>query len=159
LLQLLSESDAAEWPQLSTRVAVEFDLEQDDALLQQCVKECTALLNDTTHAPLFQGMENIQVINEVPLIYRLGERTVYGVIDRLLLRDNEVWIIDYKSHRHANAQNAAALAEGYRQQLGYYADGVSRLWPELTVRSFLLFTAPRLLHEVTAPGTEQLNLL
>lgn len=158
LLQLMSEGDAAEWPELARRAAAEFDLELKDSLLQQCIDECTALLGDSTHASLFRDVEATQVFNEMPLLYRLGERTVYGIIDRLLLRQNEVWIIDYKSHRHATAENAAALAESYRQQLDYYAKGISQIWPERTVRSFLLFTAPRLLHEVTAAGTEQFAL-
>jgi len=153
LLQLMSVKNAREWPEIFSQVAAEFDLEKDDALLAECCDECSALLKDSSLAPLFQDSDNTESLNEVPLIYRLGERTVHGIIDRLLVKGDEVWVIDYKSHRNADAQNTATLAAGFRQQLGYYADGVSRLWPEHRVRSFLLFTAPRLLQEVS--GVEE----
>ena len=68
------------------------------------------------------------------------------------------WVVDYKSHQQAAADTVATLAAGYRQQLGYYAAGITRLWPERRVRCFLLFTHCRLLHEIditepTAIGT------
>jgi ATP-dependent helicase/nuclease subunit A len=81
-----------------------------------------------------------EALNEVPIIYTQQGRTVYGVIDRLLLHANELWVIDYKTHRQATGDNLAELAAPYQEQLQYYAEGVARLWPEKQVRTFLLFT-------------------
>ena len=81
-----------------------------------------------------------EAINETPIIYQQEGRTVHGIIDRLLLRDDEVWVIDYKSHRHATADNLARLAAPYHEQMNYYAEGMSKLWPAQRVRTFLLFT-------------------
>ena len=35
----------------------------------------------------------------------------------------------------------AELAGGYREQMQLYSTGVSRLWPGLAVKPYLLFTA------------------
>ncbi len=147
LLQLLSETDATQWPQIVAGVTTEFDLDSDDPLLQQCYKECQSLMSDAALASIFQPAEGIHPYNEVPLIYRRNGKTVHGIIDRMLVGE-EVWIVDYKSHRHASESNCGELAGSYRQQLAYYADGVGKIWKEKPIRCFLLFTAPGLLKEV-----------
>ncbi len=86
--------------------------------------------------------------NEIPIIYQQAGRTVHGIIDRLILTTSEVWVVDYKTHRHATADNQQQLALPYREQLRYYAKGVERLWPEKKARCFLLFTACGSLLEV-----------
>jgi ATP-dependent helicase/nuclease subunit A len=62
------------------------------------------------------------------------------VIDRLLLDDYSVHIIDYKTHAHAAAHTLAQIAAAYHSQMQYYADGARRLWPERRVSASLLFT-------------------
>ncbi len=90
----------------------------------------------------------MESFNEVPIIYSLDSLTVNGIIDRLLLMPESVWVVDYKTHQGATAETAPALAAPYHQQLSYYGAGVQRLWPDKPVRSFLLFTACGLLHEM-----------
>jgi ATP-dependent helicase/nuclease subunit A len=148
LLQLMSEQAPAQWPAIRQGVAAEFSLEEDSLEYRQWYEECRDLLECPSLAALFRPAAGVESLNEVPIIYPLQQRTVYGIIDRLLLLPDEIWVIDYKSHRHAGADTCRALADGYRMQLGYYAAGVQRLWPQRRVRSFLLFTAPRLLHEL-----------
>ncbi|MCG6886102.1 MAG: PD-(D/E)XK nuclease family protein, partial [Proteobacteria bacterium] len=67
--------------------------------------------------------------------------TVHGVIDRLVVTADEVFVVDYKSHRHAECGKLQAVAESYRPQLTWYVAGVRRIWPDHTVRALLLFTA------------------
>jgi ATP-dependent helicase/nuclease subunit A len=148
LLQRMSEKDEKNWPQTVTTIAAEFDLDRDDPFFNHCFEECRGVLDDSKLAPLFQPDRGTAVLNEVPLLYRQDGRTVHGIIDRLLIGESEVWIIDYKSHRHATQENMDELAENFRGQLGYYARGIEKLWPQHLVRSFLLFTTPRLLHEI-----------
>ena len=149
LLQVLSEAQRASWPQLLRGIAGEFDLEGDDARLQQWYQECDHLLQNPRLSHIFAAGQEVESLNEVPIIYSHGGRTVHGVIDRLLLRQDEAWLIDYKTHRHADAENCAVLAADYRSQLAYYAHGIQQLWPQRRLRTFLLFTTPGLLHELT----------
>lgn len=71
-----------------------------------------------------------------------GER--YGVADRLVVTDDEVWVIDYKTHPDPEPR-IAWLREVHRPQLERYRALAALLWPAHTVRTALLFTAlPRL---------------
>lgn len=154
LLQLMTESPAEELPNALVTVAAEFALDQNDALVRQCHAECLALIREKKLAAIFQPDSETTALNEVPLIYRLNGRTVHGIIDRMLIGHDEVWIIDYKSHQHATERNVHKLASGYREQLNYYVEGIKKLWPELKVRSFLIFTAPRLMQEIDPNGID-----
>ena len=76
----------------------------------------------------------------MPLQYLDGGRLVYGVIDRLLVQDDSVLVIDYKTHQSASRATLPALAAIYREQMRLYACGVAKLWPGRRVRAYLLFT-------------------
>jgi ATP-dependent helicase/nuclease subunit A len=82
------------------------------------------------------------------MIYGLESSTVYGIVDRLLLFPDSVWVVDYKTHQGAAPENLNALAAPYRRQLGYYGEGAKRLWPDKRVRTFLLFTRCGRLQEI-----------
>jgi ATP-dependent helicase/nuclease subunit A len=70
-----------------------------------------------------------------------GDQLVYGIIDRLIVNNGTVYVVDYKTHQWANADSLPRLADSYRQQMRLYADGVAKLWPDKTVKALLLFTA------------------
>lgn len=137
LLELLSEGEDA----AVARVAREQGLAADNPLLVACDAEARAVLAEPALAHLFAP--GTRAWNEVPVCYEHAGRVVHGVIDRLVDDGEVLWLVDYKSHRHARADNLAALAADYREQMGWYAEGVRRLWPGRTVRPLLLFTACR----------------
>ena len=61
-------------------------------------------------------------------------------LDRLIVREKEVWIVDYKNHR--------TLSEIYHNQVKNYIKVVQGLYPERKVRGFLLYLADLGLEEV-----------
>jgi len=73
-------------------------------------------------------------------MYKQGTHTVYGIVDRVIWSENTVQIIDYKSHRFAATETAENVAEQFANQLQYYADGISKLWPTHKVQAGILFT-------------------
>ncbi len=148
LLQRLCETVATEWTEVAIEVAAEFGLSARGTVFRQWQQECEALLGQTDLKSIFAPPEGVKTFNEVPIIYTLNGLTVNGFVDRLLLTPESIWVVDYKSHQGASVETAPALAVAYRQQLAYYSAGVQRLWPEKTVRCFLLFSACGLLHEV-----------
>ncbi len=148
LLQCFSEAQAEEWMKVAVSVAAEFGLSPAAAPFRQWRQECESLLRHPKLDAIFAPPEGVETFNEVPIIYSHNGLTVNGTIDRLLLGPESAWVVDYKTHQHAKAETVADLAASYHQQLGYYSAGIQRLWPEKTVRSFLLFTACGLLHEL-----------
>jgi len=89
---------------------------------------------------IFKPDNALHVYNECPIQYFLKQQLVYGVIDRLIITENEILIIDYKTHANAGADNLAHLAQHYQQQMQLYTNGVKQLWPDKPVKTYLLFT-------------------
>lgn len=78
--------------------------------------------------------------NEVPLQFTYEGKNVYGIIDRLVIKNQHATIIDYKTHPYVNKENFAAIAQHYVQQMQLYDKGVKLLWPDFSVTAVLLFT-------------------
>ncbi len=69
-----------------------------------------------------------------------GRQLIYGIIDRLVVTEDYVHLIDYKTHRITDNAPLALLADQYRQQLELYARGAARIWPGCRIKPCLLFT-------------------
>ncbi len=148
MLDLLSREPSMEPSTLRHRVAAELELEPGASLLAECHREAVAVLEEPSLRPLFDGKRYRRIYNEVPLLYELHGKRVHGVIDRLLVEDGKVTLIDYKTHQSATPELIPRLAEHYRPQMELYARGVQQLWPGKPLRALLLFTACRTLHEL-----------
>jgi ATP-dependent helicase/nuclease subunit A len=86
---------------------------------------------------------------------------VSGQIDRLLIREKDVLILDYKSGAKIPAR-PEWIAHGFVAQLAAYRAALKRMFPDKTVRAALLWTEGPLLMDVPAPvldAAEQLSFL
>lgn len=130
-----------------TRAAVEKKLRQEfggsleEKDFNNCWREACAIADHEDFREFFDPARYREARNEIPILYRAGERDVYGVIDRLIMRDDEIVLIDYKTHARATRGNIAQLAEDFREQMRQYGEGARRLWPDKKLRLLLLFTA------------------
>lgn len=108
----------------------------DDAAQTEILESVFAVLNDPSFAPIFTGNARA----EVPLTGLLGPHTIVsGQIDRLLVGDNEILAIDYKTNRPA-PPTPEGVPQAYRDQMRTYRDVLGRIWPGRTVRCALLWT-------------------
>lgn len=110
--------------------------------------EARAVLDEPELQQFFDAATYRQARNETPILYAADGRTVYGIVDRLVWRNDEILLLDYKTHRITRAE-IAAFAARFDPQLRLYAEGTKRLWPGKTVRPFLIFTACRRAVELT----------
>ncbi len=142
MLQLLTQPHGVqpERDDVFAKVATELELAVNDPLLRLCWSEVAKLLKNRHLTWLFAPMAGTKAFNEVPIQYRCGKQTVYGIIDRLLVTDQHVHLIDYKTHRMDSDSRALQLAEKYRPQLDLYRQGIQRLWPERAITAYLLLT-------------------
>ena len=95
----------------------------------------TDILRNPDFAPLFAAGSRA----EVPLVGHIAGEEITGQVDRLCLRGNEVWIVDYKTNRPP-PENAAAIPEAYRLQLANYRSVLKEIYPNKTIHCFLLWT-------------------
>lgn len=71
---------------------------------------------------------------------QLGGRRLHGAIDRLLIEEDRVLAIDFKTNRVA-PKGPKDTPEGILRQMGAYAAMLSRLWPDRRVETAILWTA------------------
>lgn len=140
-LQLRSDVTKPDLAALRQRIIAELAL---DAKIHP-VKEWQAEAEHVATHPAFREWFDPAcydaVFKEIPIYYYRDTKLVHGVVDRLVIKDDTCVLIDYKTHRNATVDNLAAMAAPYHEQLRLYTEAVKRLWPDKTVRTFLLFTA------------------
>ena len=71
---------------------------------------------------------------------------VYGIIDRLIVSNKDILIVDYKSHKQVDKDKLKLIADQYQKQMNLYAKGVSLAWPGKKIKAVLLFTHAHYLH-------------
>lgn len=139
LLQYLPALPHEQWE----RAAQYFITGQDlsDAVRQDVVHETLTLL---TH-PDFTALFGPGSMAEVPITGLIGGKLVSGQIDRLVITDTEILIVDYKTNRPPplDVKDIPAL---YRSQMKAYRDTLQKIYPARRIRTFLLWTdGPRMM--------------
>ena len=104
-----------------------------------------SVLDHQEFSPLFGPQSRA----EVPVIARLAvagsDIVVSGQVDRLVVSDAEVLIVDYKTNRPA-PPTVETVASGYVRQVAAYRMALSAIYPGRKVRGLLLWTdGPRLM--------------
>lgn len=113
----------------------------DEIAREAMVDEVLAVLNDPAHAALF-GPGSLA---EVPLSAVVDGAVIAGIVDRLLVTDEAVTVIDYKTGRYVPAR-ASDVQPAYLRQMAAYRDALRVIFPGRRVAAALLYTAaPRLI--------------
>jgi ATP-dependent helicase/nuclease subunit A len=94
--------------------------------------------------PEFAVIFSQQALAEVPLAATVGGIVVAGTADRLLVKANEVMVVDFKTTRRPPASTAAIPMATQRQMAAYVA-ALEAIYPGRPVRAAVLYThAPAL---------------
>ncbi len=92
-------------------------------------------------------------LSEAPAIHRQQDLSpgrkqevrITGTIDRLVVRDDRIDIIDYKTNRTGTEEEKLfALVDQYRPQMESYKKMISDIYQGREIRTWLLFTDPHL---------------
>ena len=148
ILELLSTKDNISDEAIKQIIANERHIDTNDQQIKDWLDESQQLFTQDDLQNIFKPENTLKIFNELPMHYAKDTQMVYGIIDRLIVTDDSVWIIDYKSHQHANAENITQFASHYRGQMRYYTDGIKQAWPDKQIRTSLLFTACGLLFDM-----------
>ncbi|MEH2559416.1 ATP-dependent helicase/nuclease subunit A [Bradyrhizobium algeriense] len=122
---------------------------------RQALAESTlALIADGRFAPVFAPGSRAEV-SIVGRLERPGGRPalVSGQIDRLMITENEVLIVDFKTN-HTPPSRPDETPRGYVRQLALYRAVLAKLYPQRLVRAALLWTETAELMEISAPALE-----
>ena len=131
-------ASASQWLERSVGLA-------DKAARDEIVDQVCKILSDPGLAPLF-GPGSLA---EAPLAATLPDgRVIVGTVDRLLVEEGRVSVIDFKTGRVPLDQSAIPAA--HRAQMQAYCEALRVIFPGREVRGALLYTAGPLFHQLAA---------
>ena len=138
---MLDKLVTTDWSQtaLCHQAAASMNISVDDPVLEAWHTEASQVVQ--MNPQLFDPSLFLQAWSELPVLYRIKQQQVYGVIDRVVEYNDHILIVDYKTHRIPTPEDSQAIAEQYRQQLAYYQRGIQQLWHNKPVKTALLWTA------------------
>ena len=117
----------------------------DEAARRDIADQVCAVLSDPRFAPLFGPGS----LGEAPLAATLLDgRVIAGTVDRLLVTDREVAVLDFKTGRVP--ADEAAVPPAHRAQMQAYVEALRVIFPGRTIRAALLYTAGPQLVELAA---------
>jgi ATP-dependent helicase/nuclease subunit A len=146
LMQSLPDIPQERRAEAARRHIARQDTDFSEAEREAIAASALALLDDPRFATLFSAGSRA----EVPIVGRVGDRLVNGVVDRLLIAPDAVKIADYKTNRLVPKDLAETQAryQGYITQLSLYRAVLKRLYPDRPIRAALVWTAVPSLMEI-----------
>lgn len=72
---------------------------------------------------------------EVPLAAIINGQPLHGVVDRLVVKENEVWVIDYKSEKNIPPE----MPQAYAEQMAYYRQIAQQIFPQHVIKLGVLW--------------------
>lgn len=112
----------------------------DPGALQLWVTEAYEITHNEKFKTFFQPPDHYQSYSELPLLFKDNNQSVYGIVDRLIIKEDEILLIDYKSHHSDEPEKLQQLAENFSEQLRLYKVGVQTIWPQHAIKTGILFT-------------------
>jgi ATP-dependent helicase/nuclease subunit A len=119
----------------------------DPAEQNEIARETMAVLRH----PAFTALFGPDSRAEVPVVGLIDGKALSGRLDRLVVTETEVLIVDYKTNRPP-PRELAGVAPAYLMQLRAYRAALDRIYPGKRVRTLLLWTDGPLLMEVDGFG-------
>ena len=101
-------------------------------------KEVTNLLKNPSLAHMFTA-DTLAEVDITAFLPALGGVKVQGVIDRLIISDEKVVVIDFKTNAVV-PQHAADIPDGILRQMGAYIQALEHVFPKTNVECEILWT-------------------
>ena len=100
------------------------------------------------------------VLSEVPFsasLPKLENQKIYGIIDRLIIEENKVQIIDFKTNFNC-PRKCKPDPTGILKQMSAYKQAVMQIFPDKEISCFILWTASKKLDFLKSDLLEFSNL-
>ncbi|CAA6605253.1 ATP-dependent exoDNAse beta subunit [Rhodospirillaceae bacterium LM-1] len=143
LLQTLPDLDRQERTSAASRYLAHAAAHWSEEARQALTGEVLRVLQDPSSSPLFGAGSKA----EAPLVGLVDGRVLSGQVDRLAKVGDEIWVADFKTNRPVPA-DYSQIPGAYLRQMALYRAAARLLWPDLVVRTFLLWTDGPLLMEI-----------
>jgi len=118
----------------------------DADLRRALVADACAIVGDPAHAAIFSDA----ALAEAPIAAVVEGRVIAGTVDRLLVADDRVTIVDFKTGRRVPA-DLSQVPEHHLAQMGAYAAALAVIFADRAIEAALLYTAGPIL--IALPAT------
>ncbi len=147
LLEHLPEAPAGERADLAQSIINGFPSHERFTDVEDIVSDVLALIDAPHLADIFapDALREVDLTAEVPGLGRM-----HGIIDRLLIRDNQILAVDYKTNRVV-PDSVENTPEGVLRQLAAYDIMLRQIWPGKDVSVAILWTATQQLMPLPQP--------
>jgi ATP-dependent helicase/nuclease subunit A len=108
----------------------------DPAMRAALAGDALAVIEDPRFAALFSAA----ALAEAPIAAVVGGDVIAGTVDRLLVTDDTVTVIDFKTGRRAPV-TLDRVPRHHLDQMGAYAAALAAIFPGRAIESALLYTA------------------
>ena len=132
-LEHYAAASQADWPDLYEHIRHP-DLSDEDHSMAN--REAQEVLRNAGLAHIFEGSG----LSEVPVTAPFGAQTLYGVIDRLIVTDDKVIAIDFKTNQTV-PQRVEDCPTGILRQMAAYLVALQQIYPDRPVELSILWTA------------------
>ncbi|SDE64355.1 double-strand break repair helicase AddA [Limimaricola pyoseonensis] len=139
------EDREAQGRRLIENAAEAADLDDPETLLEDALRLVAA--PGLAEAFRADALAEAGITADLP---ELGHRRLHGAIDRLLIEEDRVLAIDFKTNRLV-PERPEDTPEGILRQMGAYAAMLARLWPGRRVETAVLWTAQARLMPLPGP--------
>tara|TARA_R110000764_G_scaffold15712_9_gene44432 strand:- start:20 stop:3409 length:3390 start_codon:yes stop_codon:yes gene_type:complete len=134
LLERMAGRDTAHWPTIIDVCRGNF-AEMPDAMWDAAVQDARAVLQAPHLAHLFSPT----ALAEVPVTAAFGPARLHGIIDRLIIHDDHILAIDYKTNRVV-PDRPETCPDGLLLQMGAYAQAMSQVFAGKRIDVAILWT-------------------
>ncbi|NOD65042.1 MULTISPECIES: double-strand break repair helicase AddA [unclassified Ruegeria] len=131
LLEHLPIAEPETWPELCARLLPDMQDTDRQELLTEAARVLTAEPLRNIFAP--------ETLAEVPVTADLNGQRMHGVIDRLVVSDTDVQVVDFKTNATVPIR-VEDCPEGLLRQMGAYAQALAQIYPDRSIRTAILWT-------------------
>ncbi len=131
LLEILAPLD----PAARGAAAEQMVQQHDPETAARATAEALSVLDDAALAHVFAA----DALAETTVTADLGDKTLSGIIDRLIVSDDRVLAVDFKTNRTV-PDTPDACPEGILRQMGAYAHALAAVYPGRRIDTAILWT-------------------
>jgi ATP-dependent helicase/nuclease subunit A len=122
----------------------------DPARRTEIIKTVLAIMDNPQWSALFVP----ESLAEAPIAAVVGEHVISGTVDRLLITDDYIYVVDFKTGRRVPG-NAADAPVAYLRQMAAYVAALEKIFPARPIRAGLLYSHGPEMLELSASLIEQ----
>ncbi len=114
---------------------------EDAAVRVELIKSALAVIDNPAYAALF----GVDALAEAPIAGVVAGDVIAGTVDRLIVTENAVMVVDFKTGRRVPPTPAACPVPHLRQMSAYHAL-LAEIFPDKKISAALLYTAGPVIH-------------